>query len=188
MALQCLLLRHHDALLRTIRSTFPASLKSVADVEDVLQVTLTEIADRIADFCPQSSPSVGAWFRKIAERNLTDLIRFHRAAKRGGERHRIDRTPATDGDVWLSFVFQNSLTPSQAVAAEEALAALDIALEQLPHDYQAVIRLRYLDGHSWAETATAMQRTEEAVRGLSYRAITKLRQIMGRYSRYFSRT
>ncbi len=91
VALQCLLLRHHDALLRTIRSSFPASLNSVADVEDVLQVTLSEIADRIADFEPQSSPAVGAWFRKIAERNLTDLIRYHRAAKRGVMQHRVDQ-------------------------------------------------------------------------------------------------
>ncbi len=189
-ALRCLLLRHHDALLRTIRAGFPASLKSVADEEDVLQVTLAEIAERIVDFEPRTSSGVGAWLRKTAERNLTDLIRFHRAAKRGGQSRRVEHPlPATgEREAWLEFVFQHSLTPSRAVAAEEALAALQLAMEQLPEEYQSVIRLRYLEERSIAETAGALQRSEAAVRGLSYRAMVRLKQIMGRYSHYFSRS
>ncbi len=189
-ALRCLLLRHHDALLRMIRGSFPADLRSVADPEDVLQVTMAEVADRLGDFQPQTAEAVGAWFRKIAQRNLTDLVRFHRAAKRGGRVHRTDKPSVSqpDENVCLSLIFEHSLTPSRAVAAQEAVAALQVALEQLPADYQTVIRLRYFEEKSLADTAALLNRTEDAVRGLSYRAITQLRQIMGRFSTYFSRS
>lgn len=188
-ALRCLLLRHHDSLLQLIRGSFPHDLRSVADPEDVLQVSLAEIVDRLADFQPQSSDAVGAWFRRIADRNLTDLIRFHRAAKRGGSKRLGDVAAAEAGeDTHLSLIFQHALTPSRAVAAEEAVAALHVALEQLPADYQDVIRLRYFEQQSLAQTAALMNRTEESVRGISYRAICQLRQIMGRFSRYFSRS
>ena len=77
-------------------------------------------------------------------------------------------------------------TPSQSVAVREATQALQVALAGLPDDQRDAIRMRFLDGLSLEETATRMQRTTNAVRGLVHRAKQALRDAMGRSSRWFS--
>ena len=184
-AIRCLLLRHHDSMLRLIQSSFPESLRSVADVEDVLQVTLAEIADRIGDFVPQSEQSVGAWFRTIAKRNLTDLIRYHRAAKRGGGRQPAANRQSDSASLSQLLIDKSAITASHVVSQEEAMAAVEVAIEQLPEEYQVVIRMRLMDDQSFKEIAEQVGRSESAARSIYFRAIQDLRQAIGRLSRYF---
>lgn len=63
---------------------------------------------------------------------------------------------------------------AQAVSRAER-ARLERELRALPPDYQAVIRLRILDGLPTAEVAGIMNRTPAAVRQLQHRALVALR-------------
>lgn len=56
-------------------------------------------------------------------------------------------------------------------AVQEALAAL-------PPDYRQVIQLRIVEGYSRSETAKLTGRSEDAVRGLQYRALQQLRDAL----------
>lgn len=51
-------------------------------------------------------------------------------------------------------------------------------MSQLAEDHQTVLRLRIIEGYSRAETARRMGRTEDAIRGLQYRAVLALRDMM----------
>ena len=62
------------------------------------------------------------------------------------------------------------------MAQHEAERALHVAIAGLPDDYRQVIRLRYLEGKSIAETAAAMDRTSNAIRALTDRAKKKLQE------------
>lgn len=79
--------------------------------------------------------------------------------------------------------------PIQALSqeiAEEKLTEEDFTarmliqdlMRQLPLEYRLVIQLRIVEGYSRKETAERMGRSEDAVRGLQYRAIQTLRQLM----------
>lgn len=51
-------------------------------------------------------------------------------------------------------------------------------MEQLPEDQRRVLQLRIIEGYSRAETAERMAKSEDAVRGLQYRAVQALRNLM----------
>jgi RNA polymerase sigma-70 factor (ECF subfamily) len=70
------------------------------------------------------------------------------------------------------------------IARDEALQALHIALAGLATDQREAIRLRHLEGKSLEETAAAMGRTPDAVRGLVHRGKQQLQEAMGRASRW----
>lgn len=50
-------------------------------------------------------------------------------------------------------------------------------MNQLPEQYQQVLKLRIIEGYSRQETAERMERSEDAVRGLQYRALQALRDL-----------
>lgn len=64
--------------------------------------------------------------------------------------------------------------------AEEAVsrALIQSLMDQLPPEYQTVLRLHIVQGYSRAETARQMAKSEAAVRGLLYRALKSLRELM----------
>ncbi len=64
---------------------------------------------------------------------------------------------------------------ADALAAEAERAQLLQALRSLPDDYQAVVRLRLLEGRSGAEVATILGRSPAATRQLLHRALGALR-------------
>lgn len=55
---------------------------------------------------------------------------------------------------------------------------LEDLLRRLTAEYRAVLGLRVIGGHSRAETARRLGRSEASVRGLQYRALQRLRQLV----------
>ncbi len=68
--------------------------------------------------------------------------------------------------------------PSRSVQAGLDRDHLRTALSQLTEEQAQVITLRFLEDLSIAEVATAMQKTEGAIKALQYRAVLALRRIM----------
>ncbi len=68
--------------------------------------------------------------------------------------------------------------PEALVVRRERLQELQDRFQQLKEEYQDVLTYRFIVGLSHAETAVVMQRSEEAVRALQYRAITALRNLL----------
>lgn len=60
----------------------------------------------------------------------------------------------------------------------EVLAWVADLMDRLPPEYRHVLELRIVQGYSRTETAARMHRSEAAVRGLQYRALQMLRDLM----------
>jgi RNA polymerase sigma-70 factor (ECF subfamily) len=69
-------------------------------------------------------------------------------------------------------------SPEAFVTRQERTDALKQMIQQLKEDHQQVLACRFVIGLSHAETAIVMERSEEAVRALQYRAVNALRNLL----------
>ena len=188
-ALGQLLLTYYDRLSWRLGCKMPASLRSIVQVEDILQQAFADAVRDIAKFEPRGEGAFYAWLGTIADHRLQDTIKKHSRKKRGGDMQRVQRLAGETSSAALELVdllTADVSSPSRIVARREASQALAIAMAELPDDYRQVIQLRYLDGRSLDETAAAMDRTNSAVRALIDRAKKRLRDRLVDLSVYLS--
>lgn len=186
VALERLLLAHYDSLALQIGAKLPSRLQATHAVEDILQLVFFQAFRDIGQFKQRADANFGNWLARIAENRLCDAIKEQDRAKRGGEMRRVDDAAGSDGSMlclW-DWIAAADTSPGSIVAREEALHALQVAVAALPDDQQLAIRLRFLEGKSLEETAAAMQRTPDAVRGLVHRGKEQLLAAMGRASKW----
>jgi RNA polymerase sigma factor (sigma-70 family) len=185
-ALKLLLLRHFDRLAAHIAAKLPIYLCSTTDPEDILQVTFAQAFRFIRVFEPRGDGSLYAWLVTIADRKLSDRMKFHNAQKRGGGQTATGfANPDESAVQLLDTLADGTETPSRCVMRGEMLDALHGAINRLPEDHRLAIRLCCLERLPAAEVARRMNRTEHAVHMLCSRARGLLRKMLGRSSQYF---
>lgn len=189
VALECLLLRNYGRLHRHVARDLPQWLQGVVSVEDVLQETFAQAFRDFGRFEPRGEGSVESWLLAIADHRLHDLIRRHRRKKRGGSRRQARPADARRSSFMelAALLAAAADSPSDRVARDEAVQAVQVAVAALPDDQREAVRRRYLEREDLAAAAQAMGRTPEAVRSLVYRARQSLREFLGRSSRWFLR-
>jgi len=178
-----------------IRAKIPTRFQSSLDADDVMQVSYLEALLRFADgaFCGSETRALRAWFRTIVEHNLTDAIRGLSRQKRPDPTRQLEasdslraRSRSAFAEDLLSELLAVSQTPSRAAAAREAEVLLHDAIDALPADYAAVVRLYDLNGLEMQEVASETRRSIGAVHMLRFRARERLRAELGRANRYFT--
>jgi RNA polymerase sigma-70 factor (ECF subfamily) len=181
VALERLMMLHHDRLAADLQRKIPDNVRGYIAVDDILQEAYVRIFRQMDSFESRGPGSFFAWMAKIAEHRLFDAVKAERAAKRGGGRARIDAAPGSADSViaWLEILAVYSRTPSRSAAGRESIFAIQDAISKMKKDYQAVLRYRYIQGLSVAETATQMNRTEGAVCLLAHRAMKRLGVLLG---------
>lgn len=174
------LLREFEPQLRQrLGPEMPCRLAGVLDLDDLLQETFVDVFLDIADFCPRQPESFDRWVTLIARNNLRNAIRNLTAKKRGGN-HMHRPGPGPD-DSYTSLLYMLSGTgssPSRAVNAQEAKAALEAVLQRLPEVYRLVVRAMDLEDRTVAEVARALGRKEGAVFMLRARAHRMMRDLL----------
>lgn len=183
-ALQRLLTDTYLWLCDYVARRVPTDLRSIVDAEDIIQQTHIEVFRRIDQFAPHGMDSFRRWVRAIALSRLRNLIKAHRAAKRGGRRARVsDRGRIDDSTVaLLDHIAGPGATPSRCVARGEAIDAVESALGALPEHYRQAVRLVHIEGHRIGEAAALMGRTERAIHGLCRRGLKRMREFLQRES------
>lgn len=180
-ALAEVLYHHYDRLATKLRFQIPKELQRTISEEDVLQDVFISVFKSFRSLNPCSEAAFQAWLDSIAKNQLTDAIRRARTKKRGGGAKQIAtiERPSTGSVIQMvALLFGNELTPSLHVARGEATAALLAAIEELPPDQSLAVKLRFLEGHALDDIAEAMEKTEDSVRNLIYRAKDSLRHKM----------
>jgi len=188
-ALGQLLLRYYDRLLWRLGCKMPASLRSLVQVEDILQQAFADAVRDMSKFQRREDGAFYAWLSTIADHRLQDTIKKYSRKKRGGDVKRVHRVQGETSSATIELVEMLSAeisSPSQIIARREATQALYIAMADLPEDYRKVVQLRFLEGKSLEETATEMDRTNAAVRSLIDRAKKKLRNRLIELSVHYS--
>jgi RNA polymerase sigma-70 factor (ECF subfamily) len=108
--------------------------------------------------------------------NVADFARGLETDKRQADRE--VRLPGTGSTSGASLPGDVPTASTVAVAAERD-AKVRAALETLPEDYRQVINWRYQEELSFADIASRMGRSENAVRKLWFRAIERLETVLG---------
>jgi RNA polymerase sigma-70 factor (ECF subfamily) len=155
-------------LLRLARCRLPQAARARLDPADIVQETLLR-AHRCWDQFrgdPANEPQLCGWLRTILTNVLAEALR--RIGGRPGEVEESSR-------ILEKFLAVDHSTPSQRAARAEQLARLATALVELPEDQRQAVQLHHLEGHALAEVGRRMGRSKEAVAGLLFRGLRRLR-------------
>jgi RNA polymerase sigma-70 factor (subfamily 1) len=190
VALGMLLVAHYNELARRLGTLIPASVGHLISVDDIVQQTYVAALANIDEFRFTSASAFAAWLQKIAENQFRDTVDLLAAKKRGAAWRKARRADDPRASSLISLarsVSQRSDTPGRKLARREAIEAVRAGLQSLPSTQRQAVRLHHFDGRTLEETATEMERTPGAVRGLLQRARRGLRDALGRSSRWFSK-
>ncbi len=191
VAVKVLVIESHRRLLEHLAVRIPADLRSVIDPEDVLQEAHVEMFQNLAAFEPRGPGSFYRWVATIALNRLRSMVRHHRTQRRGGDQQvfNTDGRRFDDSTVALFNTLKGPCkTPSHSVARHEAIAAVQVALAEIPEQYRHALQLVHIEGLPVREAAARMGRTDRAVHGLCRRGLARLRDRMQSASRYLSST
>jgi len=176
--------RHLDGFreyLRLLaRLQLRANLAGKIDLSGVVQQTLLE-AYQARDGFPLDAAQQAAWLRRALANNLTDEIR--RLGSRGKERveeqslEQALEASSARVEAWLA---REESTPGRKAVRKEQLSRLAETLLQLPEDQRQAVELHHLQGMSLAGVGQQLGRSREAVAGLVFRGLKKLRSLLAK--------
>lgn len=147
---EVLMRRYNQRLYRTAR----AILHDDADAEDVMQDAYVRAYTHLDQFAGRSAFST--WLTRIA---------VHEALTRLRSRNRHPQVDVTEYDREISMkTSSNSLDPEQSASTGQLREFLEEAVLNLPENYRTVIMLRDIEELSTAETAEALDLTEDNVK------------------------
>lgn len=178
-AVQRLIRDYHRALARHVARGIDVGNRDI-DPDDVLQQAYIAAFESIRG-CEFDGPAAFyKWLERIATNALIDARRANNRLKRGAGR-RLTRGPTGARTSYPDFIARltaNISTPSRHVAKSESKAAVLTSLARLTNDQRTVIRMRFLEGASVAETAKALRKSESAVHMLTHRALKQLKRLL----------
>jgi RNA polymerase sigma-70 factor (ECF subfamily) len=181
-ALSRLLDRYRGALEVQARLQVGRRLRAKLDFEDLMQELSLEAHRDIAQFRGRSEGEFVSWLRKVFATILSNQVRRYLGTRRRDLRR--ERRIATGRDDTSRAVIDRRLvapqsSPSQQASRRERAELLAEALQTLPSAYREVIVLRNLEGLSFADVAARMGRTEDSVKNIWLRALSRLRRMLG---------
>ena len=143
--------RYNQRLYRVAR----AVLRDDAEAEDVMQDAYVRAYQHLDQFAGRSLFST--WLTRIA---------LHEALSRLRLRNRNQQFDDTgrDGESSMNNMVESSPDPEQNASRAELSHLLEEALLGLPEQYRTVVMLRDVEGMSTAETASALDLTEDNVK------------------------
>ena len=172
-----LLQKYRSYLVLLARRGVGAKLQRRVDASDIVQQTCTEAWRDLDEFRGTDEPAFSAWICRILRRNVANVVRDQRAAKRDMRR---EVEPAPDGTasvVWIDAPGKETTASQQIIQGEKALH-LATVLERLPEGQREAVRMRHLEGLPLAEIANRLDKTMGAAAGLIKRGLQALRQGM----------
>ncbi len=169
--------RFRAYLLLLARKQLGVRLPAKLDASDVVQQTLLEAHQKVAQFRGGTDAELAGWLRRLLACTLADALRGLGRAKRDVTRERSLEAAVEQSSAQLaSWLAADQSSPSQqAVRHEEAVRVAD-ALARLPEAQRQALELRYWQGRSLAEISRQLGRTTTAVAGLLKRGLQQLRE------------
>ncbi|MCB9852133.1 MAG: sigma-70 family RNA polymerase sigma factor [Phycisphaerales bacterium] len=192
-ALQCLLVDYYAPLLGFIAARMEPPIRRYVDAEDILQDAFADVFRRINECSFEGPAPFYKWLERIAADRLRKTQRDLRRRKRDIRRVAHGDAAGSDGDSssgypdFIDRLSSPGTSPSRLLAKREACAAVLSSLARLNDDQRSVIRMRFLEQQSVASVALELDKTEDAIHMLTYRALRKLKPILGSITDHLSR-
>ena len=145
-----------------------------AEALDILQDSMFKLADRYSDKPPVEWKPL---FYRILQNRIKD---WHRHQKVKSLVYFWKNDPADDGiEEYADFRDRAEDRPEGALTKQQQQNSVLQALQGLPEKQQQCFLLRSWEGMSVAETAIAMGCSQGSVKTHYFRAVTKLRSLLG---------
>lgn len=160
---EVLMRRNNQRLYRAIRSV----VRTEADIEDVMQQTYVQAYGALAGF--GHAAKFSTWLIRIG-------INAALASARKASRFAPTEIPSEDEPVTSLPSLQP--TPEDSTSTRELRQLLERVLDALPQLYRTVLMLREVEGLSTAETAVALDVTDEVVKTRLHRAKQMARETL----------
>jgi len=161
------------------RLEFDHRFEGKLDISGVVQQTLLEAHQNLAQCRGQSNDQKASWLRKILANNLTDEMRRLGAACRDVSREISLEVALGDSSCRRQeCLTADESSPSQKLNREEQLLHVADALTRLPDDQRRAVELHHLKGCPLAQVAADMGRSKGAVASLVFRGLGKLRKTL----------
>jgi RNA polymerase sigma-70 factor (ECF subfamily) len=162
----------HSALAALYEHFFPrvyryvaSRLGNVEDAEDVTEEIFLRVIDNVGSFTWRGLP-FGAWVFRIARNEIVSHVR---------------RQKPRSGTAELSDTIADERADHTGKVEDKlVLVVVRKAMTQLPEAQRQVVELRFIAGLSVAETAKALNKTENNVKVLQHKAIAKLQVLVKR--------
>jgi RNA polymerase sigma-70 factor (ECF subfamily) len=171
--------RYRNYLHFLARLQLDPRLKGKLDASDVVQETLLQAHQGLAQFRGHTEAELMAWLRRILANVMAGAVRRFRAEARDLVKERSLQAALDDSswqmERWLAAV---QPSPSERAVDGEQLVRLAEALAQLPDDQRQAVELHHLKNCPVAEVAERMGRSKPAVAGLLFRGLKKLRTLL----------
>jgi RNA polymerase sigma factor (sigma-70 family) len=188
-ALANLLQQYGPGLREGLRGKIPQRWQALLSEDDIMQQTYADAVWGIRGFVSGNGSTFPGWLATLRNNNLRDAIEGLKALKRGGGCRQVGTDPGDQSyHVLIDVLASASKTPSRCASREEARGHLARAIQQLPEDYRQTVQMYDLEGRPVAEVAAALKRSPGAVFMLRARAHSRLVDLMGPASAYFSTT
>lgn len=169
-----------DYLRILARLQMGTRLRGKLDASDVVQQTILLAHARRDQFRGGTEAEWLGWLRAILANVLASVAREFETAARNVSRELSLETELERSSLRLEGILAgDQSSPSGAAVRAEELLRLAKALVQLPPDQQAAVELHHLQGMTVAEVAAELGRTRPAVVGLLFRALKRLRELLG---------
>lgn len=175
-ALQQLCSVYGERVRRIVRLRLPRELRPKLDSVDLVQDVLMGALGSLTDFTYRNEGDFLCWLSRIAENKVHDNVDKWFADKRDVRKERplgigLSTTERACG---RAPGLVQTTTPSVILAKREELDKLERALDELKSEYREVIVLTRIEGLSYQEAASRLDRSPEAVRKLLCRAMAAL--------------
>ncbi|HET6999126.1 MAG TPA: sigma-70 family RNA polymerase sigma factor [Solirubrobacterales bacterium] len=138
---------------------------------DLMSDTFTLALERRAQYRGDSYEQLSGWLWSIAQSVLRDYERRDEAARRGGRRLGRERRALTDREIERI---------EDLASSRELRAAVARSLDRLPDEQREAVRLRVVEGLSYAEIARRLGLTASGTRTKVTRAMRDLRGMLER--------
>ena len=137
---------------------------------EVAQITLVNAAERFCDFRGETVEQFRAWLCAILQNEITDHSR----------RFLISQCRAMTRELPLThdIVHHQSQRPSQICSAHEQVARLLEAVENLPDELSAIVRMRYQQDMTFSEIALSLGLPPATTRRRWLQAVEQIERMM----------
>jgi RNA polymerase sigma-70 factor (ECF subfamily) len=162
-------------LLSIANQELDSELRAKVGPSDVVQESFLEANRDFEKFNGRTQEDLLAWLRRILLHNLANVRRQFCAT----DKRRVDRevpfSVALGGPVEDNLI-AGGATPGSELAAQEQVARMLQAVEQLPEHYREVLQLRHQEGQSFEDIGARTGRSAEAARKVWARAVELLKE------------
>jgi RNA polymerase sigma-70 factor (ECF subfamily) len=171
---------YRDYLRLLARLQLSPRLQAKLDASDIVQQTILEAHRTRAQFRGRSEAERLAWLRAILAHALATAGRRFSTEARDLRRERSLEAELDGSSSRLEgLLVADQTSQSERAVRYEELWRLAQAIAQLPEDQQRVVELHHLQGLPVAEVALLLDRSRPAVVGLLFRALNRLRKLLG---------